>query len=67
MESKKLTNLEAIMLIAGTGLGIGMLTIPYAVQVVGIVGTVIAVTLAFIGTLLLNYYLVDLALNSSNP
>ena len=65
MNSKKLTNLEAIMLIAGTGLGIGMLTIPYAIQEVGIVGTIIAVLLAFIGTMLLNFYLVDLTINSN--
>ena len=42
MKTKKLTFIEAVMLTAGAGIGTGILTIPYAINKIGIIGTLIA-------------------------
>ncbi len=66
-KDKKLSTFESIALVAGNGLGTGLLTIPYAIHKVGVVGTFAVLVVAFIATYLLNSYLADLAIRSKNP
>ena len=47
MKSKKLTFAESLMLVAGAGIGTGILTIPYAIDKIGIFGTVLSLALAY--------------------
>lgn len=47
MKSKKLTFLESLMLVAGAGIGTGILTIPYAIDKIGAFGTLAALALAY--------------------
>ena len=39
MKAKKLTFIESLMLVAGAGIGTGILTIPYAIDKIGVFGT----------------------------
>ena len=66
-KDKKLSTFESVALVAGNGLGTGLLTIPYAIHKVGVVGTFAVLLVAFIATYLLNSYLADLAIRSKNP
>lgn len=61
---KKLTFIEATMLVAGAGMGTGLLTIPYAADRVGLWGTVIALVVAYAVSLLLYLYIAELTLRS---
>lgn len=45
MKSKKLTFGESLMLVAGAGIGTGILTIPYAVSKIGLLGTLLSLFL----------------------
>lgn len=47
MKTKKLTFIELLMLVAGAGIGTGILTIPYAIDKIGISGTVLSLALAY--------------------
>ena len=42
MLNKKLTFLESLALVAGAGIGTRILTIPYAVDKIGMLGTLVA-------------------------
>ncbi|MGM9636880.1 MAG: hypothetical protein ACI3YK_02730 [Eubacteriales bacterium] len=42
MKTKRLTFTESLMLVAGAGIGTGILTIPYAINKIGVFGTVTA-------------------------
>jgi amino acid permease len=53
------------MLIAGAGIGTGMLTLPYAIKHIGAFGTIYALILAYIATAIINIYIADLALKSN--
>ena len=64
MRSQYLSKTEATMLVAGAGIGTGIFTLPAAIAKVGIWGMLIAVTPAFIISLLLYYMIADLALLS---
>lgn len=65
MKSKKLTFTESLLLVAGAGLGTGMLTIPYAVSRIGLAGTLTALAVAYAASLLLYLMLAELTLGSS--
>ena len=47
MKTKKLTFIESVMLVAGAGIGTGILTIPYAISKIGGFGTLVALALAY--------------------
>ncbi len=64
---KKLTLFESIALVAGAGIGTGLLTIPYAAAKIGIFGTVIAIVLAYAVSLVLYMYIAQLTLRSDEP
>ena len=48
MKTKKLTFLESLALVAGAGIGTGILTIPYAISKIGMMGTLVALAVAFL-------------------
>ena len=52
------------MLVAGAGIGTGILTIPYAVEQIGIFGTLTALAAAYGVSVLLYLIIADLTLNS---
>lgn len=64
MNTKKLTFLESVMLVAGAGIGTGILTIPYAIAKIGIWGTLVALVLAYIASAAMYLVIADLTRNS---
>lgn len=66
MKSKKLTFIESLMLVAGAGIGTGILTIPYAASKIGIFGTILAVGIAYIISIITYLFIADLTLNSKD-
>lgn len=64
MKSKKLTFTESLMLVAGAGIGTGILTIPYAINQIGIFGTLLALVLAYAASAVMYLMIADLTLNS---
>ena len=67
MHSRKLTFIESVMLIAGAGIGTGIITIPYAISKIGIFGTVTALVVAYIVSAFTYLILADLVRNSHQP
>lgn len=67
MQSKKLTFLESVMLIAGAGIGTGIITIPYAISKIGIIGTAVALLFAYAVSVFTYLILADLVRNSKQP
>ena len=65
MRSKKLTFTESLMLVAGAGIGTGILTIPYAVSKIGIFGTLLALGAAYAVSLVMYFMIAELTRNSS--
>lgn len=65
MNTKKLTFLESVMLVAGAGIGTGILTIPYAIAKIGIWGTMVALILAYIASAAMYLVIADLTRNSA--
>ncbi len=66
MKSKKISAWEAAMLIAGSGLGTGILAIPYAASRTGLFGIITSVAAAFVASALMHLLVADLVLNSKN-
>lgn len=66
MKTKKLTFLESLALVAGAGIGTGILTIPYAISKIGMMGTIVALAVAFIMSLFTYMIVADLAMNSKD-
>ena len=66
MKNKKLTFTEGMMLVAGAGMGTGILTIPYAASKIGIVGTLTALFLAYVASVITYLFIADLTLQSTN-
>lgn len=64
MKTKKLTFTESLMLVAGAGIGTGILTIPYAIGRIGIFGTLLALVLAYAASALIYLMIADLTLHS---
>lgn len=67
MKTKKLTFIESLMLVAGAGIGTGILTIPYAIDKIGIFGTVTALAFAYAVSALMYLIIADLTRNSEKP
>lgn len=66
MKNKKLTFMEGLMLVAGAGMGTGILTIPYAASKIGIWGTLIALILAYVASVITYLFIADLTLQSTD-
>ena len=66
MKNRKLTFIESIMLTAGAGIGTGILTIPYAVNKIGIWGTLIALIISFVVSAIIYLFIADLTLKSKD-
>ena len=64
MKTKKLTLIESLMLVAGAGIGTGILTIPYAVRKIGVFGTITALFFAYAVSVLMYLILADLTRSS---
>ncbi len=64
MKSKKLTFLESLMLVAGAGIGTGILTIPYAISKIGMPGTILALVIAYAVSAVMYLMIADLTLHS---
>ena len=64
MKNKTLTLLESTMLVAGAGIGTGILTIPYAIDKIGIWGTLAALALAYLASAAMYLIIADLTRNS---
>ena len=47
MKTKNLTFIESLMLVAGAGIGTGILTIPYAIDKIGVFGTLFSLLFAY--------------------
>lgn len=67
MKSKKLTFGESLMLVAGAGIGTGILTIPYAVSKIGLFGTLLSLFFAYLASALMYLMIADLTRNSKKP
>ena len=67
MKTKKLTFIESLMLVAGAGIGTGILTIPYAIDKIGVFGTVTALVLAYAVSAFMYFIIADLTRNSDKP
>ena len=67
MKTKKLTFTESLMLVAGAGIGTGILTIPYAIDKIGIFGTLAALALAYAVSAFMYLIIADLTRNSERP
>ena len=67
MKTKKLTFIESVMLVAGAGIGTGILTIPYAISKIGVFGTLVALALAYAVSAVMYLIIADLTRNSEKP
>ena len=67
MKSRKLTFIESLMLVAGAGIGTGILTIPYAISKIGVFGTIAALGFAYAVSVFMYLIISDLIRNSENP
>ncbi len=66
MKNKKLTFIEGLMLVAGAGMGTGILTIPYAASKIGLWGTVLALGLAYLASIITYLFIADLTIHSTD-
>lgn len=66
MKDKKLTFLEGLMLVAGAGMGTGILTIPYAASKIGLTGTLIALVVAYAASAVTYLFIADLTIQSKD-
>lgn len=67
MKTKKLTFIESVMLVAGAGIGTGILTIPYAISKIGVFGTITALLIAYAVSAFMYLIIADLTRNSEKP
>ncbi|MBR3806928.1 MAG: hypothetical protein IKJ15_00940 [Lachnospiraceae bacterium] len=66
MKNKKLTFVESLMLVAGAGMGTGILTIPYAAAKIGLYGTLLALGIAYVASMITYLFIADLTLHSKD-
>ena len=67
MKTRKLTFIESLMLVAGAGIGTGILTIPYAISKIGVFGTITALIIAYAVSAVMYLIIADLTRNSEKP
>ena len=66
MKKKYLSNFEGTMIIAGSGIGTGILTLPYAINKIGLFGSLIAFIVAYLVSLVLYLMICEMTRNSKN-
>ena len=66
MKKKYLSNFEGTMIIAGSGIGTGILTLPYAINKIGLFGALIAFIVAYLVSLVLYLMICEMTRNSKN-
>ena len=66
MNKKSLSNFEGEMVIAGSGIGTGILTLPYAINKIGFFGTIIAVIISYLVSAALYLMICEMTRNSKN-
>ena len=66
MKKENISNIEGIMIIAGSGIGTGILTLPYAINKIGLFGTLIAFVIAYLVSLVLYLMICEMTRNSKN-
>ena len=66
MKKEELSDFAGTMLIAGSGIGTGILTLPYAIQKIGLTGALVALLCAFIVSLLIYLMICEMTRNSKN-
>lgn len=66
MKKDRLSNIESTMIIAGSGIGTGILTLPYAINKIGIIGTFIALLFAYVVSAILYLMICEMTRNSKN-
>lgn len=64
MKQKELTVAEGVAMIAGTGIGSGVMAIPYIFKEAGIVGGILAFVCAYLLSVLLHFLTADTILNA---
>lgn len=67
MKTKTLTFWESVMLVAGAGIGTGILTIPYAIAGIGVFGTLTALLIAYAVSVFMYLIIADLTRNAKKP
>ena len=67
MKKGALSFAESLMLVAGAGMGTGILTIPYAICKIGLFGTLAALALAYASSVFVYLIIADLTRNSEKP
>ena len=67
MKTKTLTFWESVMLVAGAGIGTGILTIPYAIAKIGVFGTLTALLIAYTVSVFMYLIIADLTRNAKKP
>lgn len=66
MRKRMLSNLEGMLLIAGSGIGTGILTLPYAIKNIGFSGAIIAMLFAYFISTIIYLMICELTRNSKN-
>lgn len=66
MKKKQLSNLEGTLLIAGSGIGTGILTLPYAIKSIGLSGALFALLIAYFISAIIYLMICELTRNSKN-
>ena len=66
MKNKVLNNFESTMLIAGSGIGTGILTLPLAIKQIGIVGAIVAMIIAYFVSLIIYLMICEMTRNSKD-
>lgn len=64
MSEKNISTLEGAAMIAGTGIGSGVMAIPYLFHHSGIIGGIIALGSAYVISMLLHFFVADIMLNT---
>lgn len=66
MKKDRLSNFEGTMIIAGSGIGTGILTLPYAINKIGFLGTITALIIAYLVSICLYLMICEMTRNSKN-
>ena len=66
MKKEKISKLEGIAIIAGSGIGTGILTLPYAINKIGIIGAFLALVIAYLVSAGLYLMICEMTRNSKN-
>ena len=66
MRTKKLTTFEAACIVAGNGIGGGLMALPFLAQHTGWLGTVLILCAAYLVTVILHFMVADMLLGAKN-